>query len=139
MSDDEGSGDGAEGSGPGDLTRKEILAHALQIAHDYKNRNLTLTLRQLYYRFVALGLTGSGQKVYSRIGATLTDARYCGDFPIDWLEDRGRDVGIGEYTRTCYGPGDPAVLQLTYSLDDAERDARKIRDSLPGFLLRRAR
>lgn len=81
------------------LTRPELVEHALEIARDYRSQGLTLTLRQMYYQFVARGLVPNGQKVYKRIGATLTDARYNGDFPPAWLEDRGRSVSAGDYTR----------------------------------------
>ena len=117
-----------------ELTRQEILKHALEIADAYQRQGLTLTLRQLYYRFVALGLTDSGQNVYSRIGSTLTDARYGGAFPIDWIEDRGRDVGTGDFTRTVYGPSDPVVRQLTYSVNDVVEDIKSINQALPSYL-----
>lgn len=125
--DFEGTGDDSGDEGPAGLTRAEVLRHALRIAKDYKDQDLTLTLRQLYYRFVATGLTGSGQKVYKRIGSVLTAARYSGEFPIDWIEDRGREVGHGDFTRTCNG------------IQDAFLDAQGITKVLPEFLLKRAR
>ena len=75
------------------MKRAEIIEHANQIASEYVRQGLVLTLRQLYYQFVARGLTGNGQKVYNRIGAALTEARYNGTFPIEWIVDRGRSVG----------------------------------------------
>lgn len=81
------------------LTRAEILEHAKEIADEYEADGMDLTLRQLYYQFVARGLLPSGQKVYKRIGDVITDARYSGEFPLEQLVDRGRDVSDGEYTR----------------------------------------
>lgn len=83
-----------------DLSRAEVLAHALRIAREYVDQDITITLRQLYYQFVARGLTGNGQKVYKRIGEVLTAARYDGDFPVDWLTDSGREVRPDDATRS---------------------------------------
>lgn len=94
-----------------DMTRAEVLRHALEIAADYEGQGLILTLRQMYYQFVSRGLTGSGQDIYKRIGETLTEARYLGEFPIEMLEDRGRDVTAGDYTDT--------QLDVEKALDDA--------------------
>ena len=80
------------------LNKAETIQHAIEIAEEYLALDLKLTLRQLYYQFVARGLEGNGQKVYKRLGAILTEARYSGEFPIRYLEDRGRSVGHGDWT-----------------------------------------
>jgi hypothetical protein len=82
---------------PQHLTPAEVIKAALKIAKEFQQDGMTLSLRQLYYQFVARGLTGNGDAVYKRIGSVLTDARFNGDFPIDWIEDRGRDVGEGDW------------------------------------------
>lgn len=83
-----------------EMTRYDVLHHALAIARRYRNEHqMTLTLRQMYYRFVAEGLSPSGQLHYKRIGDVLTDARYSGTYPVELLEDRGRDVAKGDFTR----------------------------------------
>lgn len=82
-----------------ELTREDILVHALRIQENYAAQHMSLTLRQMYYRFVAEGISPSGQLHYKRIGDVLTDARYEGTFPIEGLEDRGRDIHEGGYTR----------------------------------------
>jgi len=77
-----------------DLTRDDILAKSIKIAKEYKTKHgLVLTLRQLYYQHVARGHLPNGDKVYKRLGQILTDARLSGEFPIAYLEDRGRSVG----------------------------------------------
>ena len=81
------------------MQRFEIVQTARGIAEEYRAQNLNLTLRQMYYQFVARGLIDNGQKSYKRIGAALTAARYDGSFPVEWIEDRGRDVGAGDFTR----------------------------------------
>lgn len=75
----------------------EIVRHANRIAEEYRDQGLTLTLRQMYYRFVATGLIENGQKAYKRIGSALTDARYAGRFPVDAIEDRGRSLSGGSH------------------------------------------
>lgn len=73
------------------------------------------------------GICPSGHLHYKRIGDVLTDARYSGDFPIEWLEDRGRDVHAGSFTR------------FDTRVDPAMTDAAGWLRNLPSFLLRRAR
>lgn len=79
------------------MNRSEIQTEAFAILQEYQAHGLTMTLRQLYYQFVARGLLGSGQKVYNRIGNATRNARLDGTIPIDWIEDRGRNAGL---TRT---------------------------------------
>lgn len=79
------------------LRPHEIVENANRIAAEYAAQGLTLTLRQMYYRFVATGLCPNGQKAYKSIGAALTEARYTGKFPIDALEDRGRSISAGSH------------------------------------------
>lgn len=80
-----------------EFTREQILSTSLEILGEYQRDNLKLTLRQMYYQFVARGLVPSGDVSYKRIGSVLTDARFTGDFPIDGIEDRGREVRPGAY------------------------------------------
>lgn len=91
-----------------ELTRADILAEALAIMDDYESDGMKLTLRQMYYQFVSLGICPSGQLHYKRIGDVLTEARYAGEYPIEGLEDRGREVHIGSYT-TCDDDVDVAL------------------------------
>jgi len=77
--------------------RINLVETARSIAVEYRRQGLELTLRQLYYQFVARGLCPSGQKEYHKIGAALSEARYQGRFPVDWLEDRGRNFHPGDF------------------------------------------
>ncbi len=79
------------------MSYEETIEHAQAIADEYAEDGLTLTLRQLYYRMVATGLCGNGQKIYKNIGAQLTKARYNGDFCPSLIEDRGRSVEKGSF------------------------------------------
>jgi len=109
------------------LSPKELVEHSITIAEEYRRQGLNLTLRQLYYQHVARGLTGSGQKVYNRLGAALTKARYDGRFPVEWLCDRGRSVESSQSTGHNVKP-DSAMVQ-----------AERIIGDLPHWLLKSER
>jgi len=81
-------------------SRTDLLNHARQIARQYQAQGLSLTVRQLYYQFVARGLLPSGQKEYKKIVDTLSKARYAGKFDNDLIEDRTRTVHKGNFTRS---------------------------------------
>lgn len=110
-----------------ELSREDLLKHCLEIAGEYQGQNLSLTLRQMYYQLVARGLVDSGQKIYKRVGDVLTNARFAGEFPIHWLEDRGRSMTHGRFTRDTLGTHE--VL----------RTAHNIAEALPEFLVKRDR
>jgi hypothetical protein len=79
--------------------RDDILVHAGNIAQQYQAQGLILTVRQMYYQFVARGLLPSGQNQYKKIVSTLSNARYDGRFDLDLIEDRTRTVHGGSFTR----------------------------------------
>lgn len=91
------------------MTKAEIQAVAYEILDEYQAQGIVMTLRQLYYQFVARGLLGSGQAVYNRVGAATRDARLDGTIPIDWIEDRGRHVG--RTTTHCFDDVDVALAE----------------------------
>lgn len=70
----------------------EIIRHAQEITEDYRRRGFVLTLRQLYYQFVARDLLPNKQSEYKRLGSIVDDARQAG--LLDWamIEDRTRNV-----------------------------------------------
>lgn len=69
-----------------------IISHANSIISDYLAQGFRLTLRQLYYQFVARELIPNTPKDYKRLGSVINDARLAG--LIDWsaIEDRTRNV-----------------------------------------------
>jgi len=109
------------------MNRDDIIDHALDICREYESLDLTLTLRQLYYQFVARGLLPNGQKVYKRLGSTLTTARYDGRFPIRYIEDRGRVVRPGDYDQDCT------------DLDSCDRTAARYARAIPDWSVKRSR
>jgi hypothetical protein len=68
----------------------ETIRQANEIIAEYMAAGFTLTLRQLYYQFVARGLLANKQTNYDNLGKVIADARNAGF--IDWkaIEDRTR-------------------------------------------------
>lgn len=68
------------------------VAQANEIIEAYAAKGFDLTLRQLYYQFVARDLIPNKQKEYDRLGAVVNRARLAG--LIDWnhITDRTRNV-----------------------------------------------
>jgi len=69
-----------------------IISKANDIIEEYRAQGFILTLRQLYYQFVARALLPNTQQSYKRLGSIINDARLAG--MVDWLsiEDRTRNV-----------------------------------------------
>ena len=65
---------------------------ANRIIDEYRAQGYTLTLRQLYYQFVARDLIPNRVQEYKRLGSVVNDARLAG--LIDWeaIEDRTRNL-----------------------------------------------
>jgi len=72
--------------------RLKIIAIANQIIDEYRGLGLNLTLRQLYYQFVARDLIPNDNASYKRLGKTISDGRRLG--LVDWsaIEDRTRNL-----------------------------------------------
>ncbi|MCH8852340.1 MAG: hypothetical protein IID41_06755 [Planctomycetes bacterium] len=71
-----------------------LIDSANEIIEEYLAKGFCLTLRQLYYQFVARDLLPNKQSEYKRLGVIINDGRLAG--LIDWeaIEDRGRNVQI---------------------------------------------
>jgi hypothetical protein len=69
--------------------RKWITEHALQVLETYNGT--PITVRQLYYRLVALGMTNSLNH-YKRLVSAMTDARWDGNVDFDAFVDRERSA-----------------------------------------------
>ena len=72
----------------------ERIDQAVEIIDEYRAQGFTLTLRQLYYQFVARALIPNTERSYKALGNTISDARLAG--LIDWssIEDRLRRTEI---------------------------------------------
>jgi hypothetical protein len=69
-----------------------VVRQAEAICRTYAGQGYDLTLRQLYYQFVARGLIPNSQQSYSRLGDIVSNGRMAG--LIDWshIVDRTRNL-----------------------------------------------
>lgn len=81
---------------------EEVISRADRIIGEYQRQGFNLTLRQLYYQFVARGLLQNKFTEYKRLGDIINDGRLAGR--IDWsaIEDRTRWLREGDHDH-----GDP--------------------------------
>lgn len=70
---------------------------ANEIIVEYMRAGYRLTLRQLYYQFVARGLLVNKKQSYDNLGVWISDARLAGR--IDWnaIEDRTRNLVLNNH------------------------------------------
>lgn len=69
-----------------------IIEQANEICEDYQAQGFDLTLRQLYYQFVARGLIRNAQTEYKRLGSVVNDGRLAGLIDWDHIVDRTRNL-----------------------------------------------
>src|SRR5882724_5936865 len=69
-----------------------IITVANKICDEYMADGYTLTLRQLYYQFVARGFIENSIKSYNNLGNVISDARLAGLLDWDAIEDRTRNL-----------------------------------------------
>ncbi len=62
------------------------------IMREYAAQGFSLTLRQLYYQFVARGLIPNAMNEYKRLGTVVNDGRMAGMLDWDNIEDRTRGI-----------------------------------------------
>lgn len=69
-----------------------LIKTANVIIVEYAKQGYALTLRQLYYQFVARGYLANNVKNYNKLGNVINDARLAGY--VDWfaIEDRTRNL-----------------------------------------------
>jgi len=72
----------------------QTIQMAREIIDEYAAQNFTLTLRQLYYQFVARGLRENSDASYKSLGKIIARGREAGLLPWDGIEDRNRDTTI---------------------------------------------
>ena len=70
----------------------EIIAQANDIIADYTAQGFQLTLRQIYYQFVARGLLPNTERSYKSLGKIINDGRLAGYIDWDAIEDRTRSL-----------------------------------------------
>ena len=70
-------------------TRAEVEALD-QVIVSVTRDNRPATLRQLFYRLVSLGVIEKTENQYKAIGRRLTELRWSGAIPFDWIADNTR-------------------------------------------------
>lgn len=68
------------------------IAMANTILAEYRRQGFKLTLRQLYYQFVARDLLPNTMRSYKNLGSVVSDGRMAGLIDWDSIEDRLRSV-----------------------------------------------
>lgn len=91
------------------------VSQAIEIVREYQAQDLKLTLRQLYYQFVARDLIPNTPRSYQNLGVIIGKARMAG--LIDWesIEDRGREPDVPQDFRDLKHLTDVALN--AYKLD----------------------
>ncbi len=86
-----------------------LIQMADKIINEYQEQGYDLTLRQLYYQFVARDIIPNSQKSYNRLGDIINNARLNGDLDWDAIKDRTRNLSGNVHWET------PAELIEFYS------------------------
>lgn len=88
--------------------KRAMINKANEILDEYAGQGFVLTLRQLYYQFVARDLLPNHVRSYKRLGEIIGDGRLAG--LIDWsmIEDRTRNLQL----LTHFDGADDALQQL---------------------------
>ena len=68
-----------------------LIEQANEIIEEYAGEGYDLTLRQLYYQFVARDIIANRQSEYKRLGSVINDARLAGLIDWDSIIDRTRN------------------------------------------------
>ncbi len=92
-----------------------IIQAANHVIDEYEKKGFALTLRQIYYQFVARGWMPNKQTEYDRLGKIISEARLAGLVSWTAIEDRNRNL-MG--TRTYDSPA-AAVREVrgSYAID----------------------
>lgn len=102
---------------PKDFSQASLIQieQANKIIQEYEGRGYSLTLRQLYYQFVARGLLDNVPANYNQLGKLVSDGRMAGLISWTAIEDRTRNLrGL----RTMEKPSDALkAARADYALD----------------------
>lgn len=116
---------------------KVKIAMAEKIILDYAEQGFDLTLRQLYYQFVARDVIPNTQREYQNLGRIVNDARLAGDLPWDAIVDRTRKLRANSHWTS------PASIMQgaarSYAIDKWEAQPTRIevwieKDALVGVI-----
>lgn len=68
----------------------ETIEFAREVIREFNEKGFQLTLRQLFYQFVARGWIKNNQREYDQLGKAVSDGRLNGLIPWDGIVDRTR-------------------------------------------------
>lgn len=106
----------------------DVMRKADEIATDYRKRGFNLSLRQLYYQFVARDWIPNSEASYNRLGRIVNDARMVGIMDWSHIEDRGRESHGTDWAG--HEPDEQAELirqaKWNYALDLWQDQGRRI-------------
>jgi hypothetical protein len=102
----------------------KIIKQANDIISEYQGQGFRLTLRQLYYQFVARALIANSLRSYQRLGSIIGDGRLAGLIDWDAIEDRTRSLrAISHWDN----PSDIIYSSyMSFRLDKWERQPHRI-------------
>ena len=69
-----------------------IIGAANVVCREYAAAGFDMTLRQVFYQFVARGWLSNTEKSYKRLGSIVSDARLAGLLDWDYIVDRTREL-----------------------------------------------
>jgi len=79
--------------------RLKFIRVADQIIREYESKGHSLTVRQLYYQFIAKNLLPNSKKSYNWLGGLISDARLAGLISWSAIIDRNRNLrGLQTWT-----------------------------------------
>jgi hypothetical protein len=70
----------------------QVIFQANDIIEEMREQGYTLTVRQLYYQFVAKALIENTKRSYDRLKSIIANARLAGHIDLDAIEDRTRFI-----------------------------------------------
>lgn len=100
-----------------------VLQRANQICEEYAADGYDLTLRQLYYQFVARGWLPNQQRAYKRLGEIVNRGRMAGYLDWDHIVDRTRNLESDPHWETAGALLDSAARSFGQDLW-ADQDTR---------------
>ena len=116
---------------------KEIIEKANAIIAEYLGGGYELTLRQLYYQFVARNFIRNTMKEYKRLGAIINDARLAGLLDWDHIVDRTRSVRGNSHWDSPSEIVDSCAAQFRYDLWEDQKFRPEVwieKDALVGVI-----
>ena len=101
-----------------------VLRQANTIINLYESQGYQLTLRQLYYQFVARDLIPNTERSYKKLGNIISDGRLAGFIDWDTIEDRTRNL------RKLSHWDDPAEIiksaYMSFAIDKWDRQPNRV-------------